>query len=123
MALATLAAAPRFENAGFVFRPLAVPSRGSTELAIWALEASAGAQSERHTVDREEVFVLHEGAVTFEVGEAVHEPARGDAVLVPPGVPLRLLNRSGAAARLTVCTSRGMRGTIGTTTIDPPWAQ
>ncbi|PRX43576.1 Cupin domain-containing protein [Prauserella shujinwangii] len=123
MTLATLACAPRFENAGFVFRPLAVPSRGSAELAVWALEAPPGAESERHTVSREEVLVLHEGRMAVEVGDDRHELTPGDAVIVPPDTPVRLRNPADRPARLTVCTSRGMRGTVHGRTIDPPWAR
>ncbi|GAB3474396.1 cupin domain-containing protein [Amycolatopsis cihanbeyliensis] len=123
MTLARWAEAPRFDNAGFVFRSQAVPSRGSAELAVWALEAIPGARSERHTVDREEVFVLHEGGLVAEVGAAVHELAPGDALIVPPETPLCLHNPGERSARLTVCTSSGMRGTVHGRTIDPPWAR
>lgn len=123
MTLASFAGAPRFDNGGFVARSLAVPSRGSTELAVWSLEAAPGAVSERHTVDREEVFVLQDGQLVVEVGEQVHELRPGDAAIAAPGVPLRLRNATSAAARLTVCTSRGMRGTVNGKTIDPPWAR
>ncbi|WP_216214519.1 cupin domain-containing protein [Amycolatopsis aidingensis] len=123
MTLARWAEAPRFDNAGFVFHPQAVPSRGSAELAVWALEATPGARSERHTVDREEVFVLHEGRLVAEVGAAEHEFTPGDALIVPPDTPLCLHNPGARSARLTVCTSRGIRGVVHGRTIDPPWAQ
>ncbi|MGW2249969.1 cupin domain-containing protein [Kitasatospora sp. NPDC001660] len=66
----------------FTFRPLAVPSRGSTELAIWALELAPGVHSETHSMDREEVFVVIEGKVSATVaGEDVRAEA-GDAIVV-----------------------------------------
>jgi quercetin dioxygenase-like cupin family protein len=123
MALATLTDAPLIENAGFTFRPLAVPSRGSVELAVWALEVEPGACSERHSVDREEVFLLQEGRVVVEVGVDEHEPDPGDAVIVAPHTPLRLRNTGDVPARLTVCTSKGIRGIVDGAEIDPPWAQ
>ncbi|WP_158886388.1 cupin domain-containing protein [Amycolatopsis anabasis] len=123
MTLATLAEAPVFENGGFVFRSLGVPSRGSTELAVWTVEVAPGARSERHTVSREEVFVLQSGSVRIEVGDAVHELGPGDAVIAAPDTPLRLANPGGEAARLTVCTSKGILGTLNGRTIAPPWAQ
>lgn len=112
-----------FENAGFTFRPLAVPSRGSTELAVWSLTAAPGAASERHSVSREEVFVLHSGRMVAEIGDVRHVLRAGDAVILPPDTPGRLANDGAVAAELTVCTSKGIRGTIGEKTIDPPWAQ
>ncbi|KAA9165479.1 cupin domain-containing protein [Amycolatopsis acidicola] len=123
MTVASLADAPRFENFGFVFRPLAVPSRGSTELAVWTLEMPPGATGERHTVSCEEVFVLQAGEVRFEVGDTVPDVAVGDAVIVPPGGSLRLSNPGSSLARLVVCTSKGILGTIKGKTIVPPWAQ
>lgn len=72
MPLATLADAPTFSREAFTFRPLAVPSRGSSELAVWALEVAPGAVSEPHSLDREEVFVLHAGALAATVGGERH---------------------------------------------------
>lgn len=123
MTLASLSGAPRFEHLGFVFRPLAVPSRGSAELAVWTLEVVPGARSERHTVSREEVFVLQQGAAHIAVGDEVHELVPGDAVIVPPDTPIQLSNPGAAIARLTVCTSKGVLGKVGGKTIEPPWAQ
>ncbi|GAB2960709.1 cupin domain-containing protein [Amycolatopsis acidiphila] len=123
MTLASLVDAPTFENLGFTFRPLAVPSRGSTELAVWALEAAPGAASERHTVSREEVFVLQEGRMRAEVGDETHELAPGDALIVPPDTPLCLRNSGAETARLTVATSKGVVGVVNGTSVNPPWAR
>ncbi|OZM69980.1 cupin [Amycolatopsis antarctica] len=123
MTLLAASAAATFENDGFTFRSLAVPSRGTTELAVWTLEVAPGAVSERHTVSREEVFLLHAGEIVAEIGGVEYRPGPGDAVILPPDTPGRLANHGGTTARLTVCTSRGIRGTIGETTIDPPWAR
>ncbi|WP_020667875.1 cupin domain-containing protein [Amycolatopsis nigrescens] len=123
MTVATLAGAPEIENAGFVFRPLAVPSRGSTELAVWSVEASPGARSETHTVDKEEVFVLQEGSATVLIGDREHVLGPGDTAIAPPHTPLRLSNPGERPARLLVCTSKGILGTLNGKTISPPWAQ
>ena len=59
------------EHGGFTFTSLAVPSRGTAELALWTVEVPAGATSEPHSMDREEVFWVAAGAVTAEgVGTA-----------------------------------------------------
>ncbi|MBA3277863.1 MAG: hypothetical protein H0U22_03940 [Geodermatophilaceae bacterium] len=42
MPVATLSGAPEFAFGEVVFRSLAVPSRGSTRFAIWALELAPG---------------------------------------------------------------------------------
>lgn len=120
---ATLADAPTFQRDGFTFRPLAVPSRGSAELAVWALEVAPGAVSEPHSVDREEVFVLRSGTVSATVAGVESVLAAGDALIVPVGAELRLRNDGERAAHLTACTSAGMKGTVGGQTFSPPWAQ
>ncbi|MEZ0111738.1 quercetin dioxygenase-like cupin family protein [Catenulispora sp. EB89] len=124
MPLSTLAEAPRFDLDGFTFRPLAVPSRGSTELAIWALDLEPGARSQPHTMDREEVFVVVSGAVSATVGEREVQAGPGDAVIVPPHTTLRLGNASTESpAVLTAVTSAGMNATVGGAAFAPPWAQ
>jgi mannose-6-phosphate isomerase-like protein (cupin superfamily) len=95
----------------------------SAELAIWSVEVAPGAHSEPHTVSREEVFGLRSGRVSVEVGDKVHDPAPGDAIIVPPDTPLRLGNPGSEKALLTVCTSQGIQARVNGETISPPWAQ
>jgi quercetin dioxygenase-like cupin family protein len=124
MPLSTLADAPTFERDGFTFRPLAVPSRGSTELAIWSLELGPGARSELHSMDREEVFVVLEGTVSASVAGRELLAESGDAIIVPADAVLQLRNHCPQnPARLTAVTSVGMKATVGGATFAPPWAQ
>ena len=124
MPLSTLADAPRFARDGFTFRPLAVPSRGSTELAVWALELEPGATSETHSMDREEVFVVVGGAVSATVADREVSAGPGDAIIVPPHATLQIRNDSAEhPARLTVATSVGMQALVGGAAFTPPWAQ
>ncbi|MER7989368.1 cupin domain-containing protein [Streptomyces noursei] len=124
MPLTPLADAPTFERDGFTFRPLAVPSRGSTELAIWALDLAPGVHSETHSMDREEVFVVIEGKVSATIaGEDVHAEA-GDALIVPAHATLQLRNGCPRhPAKLTAVTSAGMQATAGGATFAPPWTR
>jgi mannose-6-phosphate isomerase-like protein (cupin superfamily) len=122
--LATIADAKEFARDGFTFRPLAVPSRGSTELAIWALEIAPGAASELHSMDREEVFVVVRGQVSATVGGVEVDATDGDAIIVPTGALLQIRNAcSQNPASLTAATSVGMKATVGDVTFPPPWAQ
>ncbi|WP_020417606.1 cupin domain-containing protein [Amycolatopsis sp. ATCC 39116] len=123
MPVATLADAPRFERGGAVFRPLAVPSRGSAELAVWLLELEPELTGEEHSVSREEVFVLQSGVLELTLDGEVHRLAPGDAVIVPPDTLFRLDNPGAEPARATVCTSAGMVGTVGGAMIVPPWTR
>ncbi|MYU55422.1 MULTISPECIES: cupin domain-containing protein [Streptomyces] len=124
MPLSTLADAPVFARDGFTFRPLAVPSRGSSELAVWALEIAPGSAGEVHSMDREEVFVVVSGKVSATVADQEISTASGDAVIVPAHHTLRIRNACATTpATLTAVTSAGMRATVGDATFPPPWAQ
>ncbi|MFE7608854.1 cupin domain-containing protein [Streptomyces celluloflavus] len=124
MPLSTLADAPVFARDGFTFRPLAVPSRGSSELAVWALEIAPGSTSEVHSMDREEVFVVVTGEVSATVADQEISAASGDAVIVPAHHTLQIRNACATTpATLTAVTSAGMRATVGDATFPPPWAQ
>ncbi len=124
MPVSTLADAEVFARDGFTFRPLAVPSRGSAELAIWALRIGPGAVSEVHSMDREEVFVVVRGKVSATVGGEEVSAGDGDAIIVPAGSALRIRNACPEnPAELTAVTSVGMKATVGGATFPPPWAQ
>ena len=107
------------EHGGFTFTSLAVPSRGTTELALWTVEVPPGASSELHSMDREEVFWVAAGAVT---AEGVGTAAAGEVLVVPAGTLFRLANPGPEPARLVAVTSAGMRATIGGRTFTPPWS-
>src|SRR5215213_4118698 len=106
-----------FERHGFVFRPHASPSHGgSTQLALWPVDVPADATSERHQVDKEEVFHVLEGRVTIhdiEVGE-------GETVVVPPHTDFQLV---GGPAKVLVATSVGITGLVDGQKISPPWSE
>ncbi|MFG2631087.1 cupin domain-containing protein [Streptomyces sp. NPDC048473] len=124
MPLSTIADAKVFDRDGFTFRPLAVPSRGSVELAIWALEIAPGAASEAHAMDREEVFVVVSGKVSATVAGLEVNAGDGDAIIVPAGTELQIRNTCAEnPATLTAVTSAGMKATVGDSTFPPPWAQ
>jgi mannose-6-phosphate isomerase-like protein (cupin superfamily) len=124
MPVATLSEAPVFERDGFTFRSLAVPSRGSAELAIWSLEGAAGAAGVEHSLDHEEVFVVQSGRLTGVVGGVEHSAGPGDALIVPVGTLFHLRVEGAEPLRATCCTSKDLVGTIpGQGSIRPPWAQ
>ncbi|WP_433267577.1 cupin domain-containing protein [Actinosynnema sp. CS-041913] len=104
-----------FERNGFVFRPLAVPSKGSTQIALWTVDVPAGAIGEKHQVDKEEVFHVLDGHVTIHGADA----GPGDTVVVPPFTEFEL---SGGPAKVLVATSVGITGRVGDVTITPPWS-
>ncbi|MFF4988686.1 cupin domain-containing protein [Streptosporangium saharense] len=124
MTVANLADAPVFANGDTTTRSLAVPSRGSSELAVWAFDMNPGASGPEHTVDREEVFVVTSGRVVAVLGGVEHVAGEGDALIVSPNTPFALRNASQTErATGTVCTSAGITASLGGKTILPPWAQ
>jgi mannose-6-phosphate isomerase-like protein (cupin superfamily) len=121
--VSTFAEAKTIELNGLTAHPMAVPSRGSAELAVWHLELAPGVAGEEHTVDREEVFVMRSGRLTGALGGEPCEVGPGDALIVPPGVPFALANEGDEPARAVVCTSAGIRATLNGQTVIPPWSQ
>ncbi len=123
MPLSTLADAKTIEFHGLVARPIAVPSRGTKELAIWHMELPPGSPGQEHTVDREEVFLVRTGRLSGMLDGAPCEIGPGDALIVPPGVPFSVANDGDEPAKLLVCTSAGVRATLGGNVIVPPWSE
>jgi mannose-6-phosphate isomerase-like protein (cupin superfamily) len=123
MPVSTLAEAKRIEFHGLTAHPIAVPSRGTAELAIWHLEVAPGVRGEEHTVDHEEVFVVRTGRLSGTLGGEPCEVGPGDALIVPPGVPFALANDGGETASAVVCTSAGVRASMNGRTIVPPWSE
>ena len=122
MAVATLSDAPEYALGDAVFRSLAVPSRGSTELAVWALDLAPGMNGEAHSLDREEVLVIHSGWISATIGTEEVQAGPGDAIIVPPHTSLSLRNATEEPVRATAITSAGMQARLGDRTITPPWS-
>lgn len=115
--------APTLTIPGLTVRPVAVPSRGSAELAIWLMEVAAGSSGEPHTVNCEEVFVIRSGTVTATLDGEKHPLTTGDALIVPPDTLFSIANDGTESAHMTVCTSKGVQATLNGEVVDPPWAQ
>jgi mannose-6-phosphate isomerase-like protein (cupin superfamily) len=70
-------------------------------LSIILVEARPGKGPGLHRHDYEEVFVVHEGHVTFTVGEAHVEAVPGDVAVVPARVPHAFVNSGSEGLRMT----------------------
>jgi mannose-6-phosphate isomerase-like protein (cupin superfamily) len=102
--------APTFEAPGAIITGLASPSRGAADTAAWRVRFTPGHASPAHSLDREEVFVVLEGAVT----------ARS-ALIVPAGEEFSLIADDGPAE--AVCTFPvGGTALLAGERIVPPWA-
>jgi|SoiMethySBSTD1v2_1073268.scaffolds.fasta_scaffold296362_3 mannose-6-phosphate isomerase-like protein (cupin superfamily) len=123
MTVIRAAEAPRFELPGVEFTALAAPSRGSAGLCTWRLTVHPDRpEPEPHTLDQDEVFMVLSG--TVRVRPDAPELGPGDAVVVPAGEPIALVNTGSAPAELYVAIRAGFVGTMADgSTISPPWAQ
>ena len=112
MPVSTLADAKKIEFHGLTAHPIAVPSRGSSELAIWHLELAArAARRGAHRRPRGGLRRTRPGGCP---ARSAASPALGpgDALIVPPGVLFGLGNDGEEAAHVLVCTSAGIRATM-----------
>lgn len=122
MALATVADAQQFEVDLYTFHPLAVPSRGTKEIAIWHVNAAPGATSPAHHHDREVIFVVKTGTMAATVGGEDVTAGPGDAIIVPGETTFQLRNASAEEpATVTVVSTAGMQATFDGQTFPPPW--
>jgi mannose-6-phosphate isomerase-like protein (cupin superfamily) len=70
-------------------------------LSIILVEAEPGNGPRLHRHEYEEVFVVHEGEVTFSVGEAQVQAGPGDVAVAPAGIPHGFVNSGGEPLRMT----------------------
>jgi mannose-6-phosphate isomerase-like protein (cupin superfamily) len=115
--------APTYQLPGVHFTALASPSRGSAETCAWLLTVDPELVSpESHVLDRDEVFMVLDGAIQLSPdGDVV---SAGDAVIVPAGEPIQVVNTGDAPARVHVAIRAGFTATSadGTPIGTPPWA-
>ncbi len=111
------------ETPGLVARPLAVPSRGSTELAMWQSTVAPGYAGNEHTLDREELFFVESGQALLTVDGQALRLSPGDALAVQPGEVVSVGNDGTEPAVLLVCSSAGVLATLNGQVIEPPWAR
>jgi mannose-6-phosphate isomerase-like protein (cupin superfamily) len=109
---------------GARFTAYANPASGSKELCAWRLDVPAGSRGLAHTVSREEVFFLMEGAVSITIDGTVNSLVPGDAAVVPAGATLCVDNDGEEPASAWVTTSVGVEAVLADgTRIAPPWTR
>lgn len=123
MGVTRAAEAPRFELPGAVFTVLASPSLGSRDLCTWRLTVAPNQDEDKpHTVSEDEIFMVISGTVRATPGG--DELGPGDAVVVPAGDPILLVNTGSEPAELYVAVKAGFHGLMADgTKVSPPWAQ
>ena len=124
MPVVSLDDAPVIDQEGTVFRPWAVPARGTTELAVWVVTIPPGSPGVPHIVSREEVLVVRSGRAAGTIGGEPVDAGPGQALIFPPDTPIAVGNASATEPlEMLCCTSAGIKGTVGEETFPIPWAQ
>ena len=123
MGVTRAAEAPRFELPGAVFTVLASPSLGSKDICTWRLTVAPTRDEDKpHTVSEDEIFMVISGTVRVTPGG--DELGPGDAVMVPAGDPILLVNTGSEPAELHVAIKAGFHGLMADgTKVSPPWSQ
>jgi quercetin dioxygenase-like cupin family protein len=108
---------------GVRFVSYANPATGSRELAAWRGEIPARTPGQAHTVTREEILHVLDGALRFTIDGEVHDLTAGDVLVVHAGSTLRVDNVSDALAHIWTTTTLGLEAVMADgTRIRPPWA-
>lgn len=114
--------APTFDTGGAVITGLASPSRGgATDTAAWRVRLRADQPSPTHELDRQEVFVVLDGAVTACFADREETVGAGGALIVPAGERFSLVARGADADAVCVLPVGAQARTDGDA-FTPPWA-
>jgi len=113
--------APTFEAPGASITGLASPSRGSADVAAWRVRFETGHESPKHSLDREEVFVILSGAVTAHYANRSETAPAGGALIVTPGEEFSLVALDGPAEAVCMLPVGGTALLDGQRIV-PPWA-
>jgi mannose-6-phosphate isomerase-like protein (cupin superfamily) len=101
---------------------LASPSRGSTDTAAWRIQFNADAPSPKHALDREEVFIVLEGAVTACFADREETAEAGGALIVPANEEFSIVARGAKAEAVCMLPIGGKAQSEGSS-FTPPWAE
>jgi mannose-6-phosphate isomerase-like protein (cupin superfamily) len=121
MTVITPEAAPTYDIGEASVTGLASPSRGARDTSAWRLRLRADQPSPVHSLDREEVFVVLEGALTARFAEHEETAPAGGALIVPARVEFSLVAK-GAPAEAVCLLPVGGQASLDGETFTPPWA-
>ena len=70
-------------------------------VSFFMVDAPPGSGPQLHTHPYTEVFIIHDGTLTFTVGNETIEASAGQIVIVPPNIPHKFTNTGTTHARHT----------------------
>lgn len=112
-----------FDIPGVRFTPIASPSRGSSETAVWRCHVQPGSTGRSHHVTREEIIVALDGAGTVTVGDEAHTLQPGDAFAVPAFTDFKLDCVGETPFEAMVVLPAGGRAVVADQpSFQPPWS-
>src|SRR3954454_1116040 len=101
--------APVFDIPGATFTAYAAPSRGASQISLWAVELAAGSTSAPHHMDCEELFFGQAGRAVALV-HAIDPPSgRGDVLFLAPGAEFSFRASADEPFRALACMRAGGR--------------
>lgn len=105
------------------FTALASPSRGSQETSVWRVMLEPAGEPARHSVTREEIFVVLSGTARVRWEDATHDAGPGDAIVVPAGAPFSIGCAGDQPVELICMLPVGGQAAMpGGQPFTPPWA-
>jgi mannose-6-phosphate isomerase-like protein (cupin superfamily) len=108
---------------GVHFTPIASPSRGTSETAVWRTRVLPHMPGTVHHMTREEIFVAVAGTGVVTIGEETHALAPGDAFAVPAFTDFKLECSGDMPFEAIVVLPVGGRAVVGTNpAFAPPWS-
>lgn len=108
---------------GVRFAPIASPSRGTTESAMWRATVAPHTEGLLHHMTCEEILLAVRGTGLVRIGESTHILNPGDAFAVPAFTDFRLEAKGDAPFEAVVVLPVGGRGVIaGQPSFVPPWS-
>jgi mannose-6-phosphate isomerase-like protein (cupin superfamily) len=123
---------PRIDNSqvqtftnipGVQFTPVASPSRGSSETAVWRATVLPGGNGTVHHMTREEIIVAVNGEGVVTIGPEAHTMRPGDAFAVPAFVDFKLDCSGDTPFEAMVVLPVGGRAVVaGQPAFQPPWS-
>ncbi len=97
--------APVPTRPGIQARSLAGPKHGITAFFVQENRLEDGARIPMHTHPIDEVVIVTEGELTVETDRETRTVPAGNTVVIPPGTPHRLSNRSAAACTMLAASA------------------
>ncbi len=105
-----------------VMTRLATPSLGTSALSTWRVRTEPGARGPLHTVDREQVWTVTAGTLTFTTEDRTETATAGQTVVLPPHLERRVHTGDEPAEALVAMPAGGLVSTPGEDARPLPWA-